>query len=63
MTEYEQVRSHAESAAVKEGAMTLNQIRQARYMRTSITARCGLTPERVWQRTRHMRVKVNGGER
>ena len=55
MTEYEQVRSHAESAAVKEGAMTLNQIHQARHVGAYIAARCGLTPERVWAMTRPMR--------
>lgn len=55
MTEYEQVRKCAERDAVKEGAMTLNQIWQARYMGASIAARFGLTPERVWAMTRPMR--------
>ena len=45
----------AESAAVKEGAMTLNQIHQARHVGAYIAARCGLTPERVWAMTRTMR--------
>ena len=55
MTEYEYVRKCAERDAVKEGAMTLNQIRQARYLGASIAARCGLPPERVWAMIRPMR--------
>ena len=60
-TEYERVRSHAESDAIKAESMTAATIRHARQVGVAILHGLGLTPERVWELTRGMRRVENGG--
>ena len=55
MTEYERVRMRAEEEALAEGGITKANMAHARRTGRLLCASVGLTPERVWNLTRHMR--------
>ncbi len=57
MSEGEKRMMAAEAEAVKSGTMTLEKVRRSRQAGRKLTERCGLTPKRVWELTRHMRAK------
>lgn len=59
-SEYKTAKTRAESDAVKTKTMSLGAVRCARDTGRVVTARLGLTPERVWELTAHMR--RTGGE-
>ena len=54
-SEWEQLREQWENEAIEEGAFDSGKIDHVRLIGKNITASVGLTPERVWALTRHMR--------
>lgn len=63
LSEYERIRARAEAEAIKAEAMTRKSVGIARDVGARLAAECGLKPARVWDMTRHMRAKENGGMR
>lgn len=63
-TEWERKRDEAESEAMLEGGFhNKHECKVARLNSERITLSVGLTPQRVWDITRHMRKTENGGSR